>query len=227
MTWAKFDDRHDDRPAIKKAWRMSAGVAVGLHAMAVTHCARHESDGLIDPEWLAERLAVIPDRAGKTALTTLVKVKLFELLRAGDTREMTDDREFTVTVGPLDEDAYRVLDIFDYVDSSAYLADKRRKDADRKAEAARKAAAARAEAERNAAGGRLDSARNGDGIQNGSRGPYPTTPDHTRPDHTAPEGTPPAVSPVEELDLHRRVGLDAAGEREREDPELAISGGTA
>jgi hypothetical protein len=227
MTWAKFDDRHDDRPAIKKAWRMSAGVAVGLHAMAISHCARHESDGLIDPEWLAERLAVIPDRAGRSALSTLVKVRLFELLRAGETREVTDDRDFTVTIGPLDEDAYRVLDIFSYVDSSAYLADKRRRDAERKVEAARRAAAARAAAERNRAGGRAESERNDGGIQSGSRGPYPTRPDHTRPDHTAPEGTPLAGPPVEELDLGPHVGTNAAGKREREESDLAFSGETA
>ncbi len=36
-----------------------------------------------------------------------------------------------------------------------------------------------------------------------------------------------AVPTAEELDLDRRVGLDAAGEREREDSDLAFSGGTA
>jgi hypothetical protein len=226
MTWARFDDRYDDRPQIKKAWRMS-GYAVGLHTKSVTHCARHESDGLVDPEYLAERLAVIPDRAARHAVATLVKVGLYELLRAGETREVTDGKDFTVTVGPLDEDAYRVTDIFDFVDSSAYLADKRRRDAERKAEAARRAAAARAEAERNGRGGRADSARNGGGIQAPSGGPDQTVPDQTRPDQTAPEETPPAVPTAEELNLGRDVGTDAAGERERQNPDLALSRGTA
>lgn len=226
MTWAKFDDRYDDRPQIKKAWRMS-GYAVGLHTKSVTHCARHESDGLVDPEYLAERLAVIPDRAAKIAVATLVKVGLYELLRAGETRRVTDGKDFTVTVGPLDEDAYRVTDIFDFVDSSAYLVDKRRRDADRKAEAARKAAEARAEAERKASGGRSDSERNGAGIQSGSSGPDPTRPDPTTPDPTTPEEKPQAAPPARELDLGPDVGTDAAGERERQETDLALSGGTA
>ncbi len=36
-----------------------------------------------------------------------------------------------------------------------------------------------------------------------------------------------AVPTAEELVLDRRIGTDAVGEREREDPDLAISGGTA
>lgn len=226
MTWAKFDDRYDDRPQIKKAWRMS-GYAVGLHTKAVTHCARHESDGLIDPEWLAERLAVVPDRAGRGAVSTLVKLGLFELLREGETRDLTDAKGFTVQVGPLDEDAYRVTDIFDYVDSSKFLADKRRRDAARKAEVARRAAEERAEVDRRRRGIRPDSTGNGGGVRGPSAGPDPTTPDHTRPDLTAPQETPRAVPPVEEHVLGPGVGTDGAGKREREEPGFVFSKGTA
>jgi hypothetical protein len=118
MSWAKADDRYDDTPKIKRAWRLS-GYAVGLHWMAVTSCARHESDGLIDPEWLAERLAVIPRKAAVAALKTLVSVGLFEELPAGETRSMTDEDGNLVTVGPLPENAYIVHDYLDYNPSSA------------------------------------------------------------------------------------------------------------
>jgi 5-methylcytosine-specific restriction endonuclease McrA len=131
MSWAKADDRYDDTPKIKRAWRLS-GYAVGLHWMAVTSCARHESDGLIDPEWLAERLAVIPRKAAVAALKTLVSVGLFEELPAGETRSTTDEDGNLVTVGPLPENAYIVHDYLDYNPSSAQSGVRREWDRRRK-----------------------------------------------------------------------------------------------
>lgn len=131
MAWARGDDRYDDTRKIKKAWRMS-GYAVGLHWMAITHCARHETDGLVDPEWLAERLAVIPKAAGDKAIKTLVDLALFDELPAGETRELTDEKGYMVTVGPLDEDAYIVHDFLDYNFSTAQNEAKRAEDAERK-----------------------------------------------------------------------------------------------
>jgi hypothetical protein len=133
VTWTKFDDRYDDTGKVKRAWRRN-GYAVGLHAMAATACSRHESDGLVDPEWLSEKLGALPARARNATLETAVDLKLFDPLPAGQTRTLTDTKGFSVTVGPLGEDAYLVHDYLVYNDSSAYLSERRRKEAVRKAE---------------------------------------------------------------------------------------------
>jgi hypothetical protein len=74
MSWAKFDDRYHDNPKVKLAWRAHPR-AVGLHSMAITYCAMHETDGLVDPMWLEERL---PNKRERTnVLTALVGAGLF------------------------------------------------------------------------------------------------------------------------------------------------------
>lgn len=167
MSWAKGDDLYDDKPKIKKAWRLS-GYAVGLHWMAVTASCRHDSDGLVDPEWLAERLAVIPKPAARKAIETLVVLNLFEPLAAGEVRLLVDSKGNEITVGPLDEDSYIVHDYLEYNDSSLVLRARREKDAARKA-----------------AGGRNgrppDSTRTPRGIQADSESPDPTRPDQQTP----------------------------------------------
>lgn len=75
MTWAKFDDRYDDNRKIKRVWRENRG-AIGLHAMAITYCTRHETDGLIDEEWIIERLPTKTER--HKILAVLVHHGLFE-----------------------------------------------------------------------------------------------------------------------------------------------------
>lgn len=169
MSWAKGDDLYDDKPKIKKAWRLS-GYAVGLHWMAVTACCRHESDGLVDPEWLAGKLGVIPRKEAEKAVSVLVDLGLFDPLPTGESREFTDKRGFTVTIGPLEEDAHIVHDYLEYNDSSAYLSDKRAKDSERKA----RGGSARPSP---------DSKRIPRGIQAESGSPDPTRPD------LVPEGT--------------------------------------
>jgi len=137
MTWAKLDDRYDDHPKVKRAWRLS-GYAVGLHAAAITAACRHESDGLVDPEWLADRLAHLPRAAARRALDTLVRLRLFDELPAGEVLTLDDGKGFAVQIGPLDEDAYVVHDFLDHNPSSAYLADKRRRDSERKSQRRRR-----------------------------------------------------------------------------------------
>lgn len=172
MTWAKLDDRYDDHPKIKRAWRQS-GYAVGLHVAAITASCRHESDGLVDPEWLADKLAHLPRVAGRTAIDALVKLRLFDELPAGEALTLDDGRGFEVQVGPLDEDAHVVHDFLDYNESSAFLADRRRRDAERKLR-----------------GRRVDSRRNPDGIPADSQ----RSPDAGRPDsgHPVPSRPVPA-----------------------------------
>lgn len=109
MSWAKFDDRYDDGRKVKRAWRRHPR-AVGLHAMAITYCARHETDGLVDPEWLEEK---IPGKGERDkVLSVLVDVGLFE---------------------PGEDGEYRVHDYLDYNDTSAVLQERRQRDAERKA----------------------------------------------------------------------------------------------
>lgn len=173
MTWARGDDRYDDHPKIKKAWRVN-GYAVGLHWMATTASCRHETDGLVDPEWLTEKLAVLPSRARKPTLAMLVDLKLFETLPAGETRDGTDRHNFTVTVGPLDEDAYIVHDFLEYNDSSAYLRARRASDAARKASGGR--AGLRADSNGTPRGVRADSDGSPRGVDSDSASPVPTRP---------------------------------------------------
>jgi hypothetical protein len=108
MAWAKFDDRYDDNRKVKKAWRANKA-SVGLHAMAITYCARHETDGLVDVEWLIEKLPVAKER--NAAIAALVDAGLFMAV---------------------DGEMFQVKDYLDFNPSSAKLNEKRRKDSERK-----------------------------------------------------------------------------------------------
>jgi hypothetical protein len=90
MSWARFDDRYHDNRKVKRAWRRH-GKAVGLHAMSVTYCAMHETDGVVDAEWIEEKL---PSRKEREAvLEVLVEVGLFVAKNDGDF-EVKDYLEF-------------------------------------------------------------------------------------------------------------------------------------
>lgn len=108
MTWAKFDDRYHDNRKVKRAWKAHPR-AVGLHAMAVTYCAMHETDGMVDVEWLEEKLPAARERA--SVLAVLVEVGLFE---------------------PGEEGSYLVHDYLTYNPERADLEEKRRRDSERK-----------------------------------------------------------------------------------------------
>lgn len=90
MSWAKLDDRYDDNRKIKRAWRRNRA-AVGLHAMAITYCSRHRTDGVVDIDWLEERLPAEKERA--KVIGVLVDGGLFE---------------------PVDAEHWRVHDYLDY-----------------------------------------------------------------------------------------------------------------
>jgi hypothetical protein len=109
MSWAKFDDRYDDNRKVKRAWRTHPR-AVGLHAMAVTYCARHETDGVVDVEWIEDRLPTRVER--EKCLVALLKAGLFERI---------------------DDEHFRIHDYLEYNDSHAVLSERRARDAERKA----------------------------------------------------------------------------------------------
>lgn len=90
MTWARFDDRYDDHPKIKKAWRKDP-YAVGLHVMAITHCARHETDGLVDLAWIEEKIPQA--KARSRTIDVLVDAGLFDALD-GETFQVHDFLEY-------------------------------------------------------------------------------------------------------------------------------------
>lgn len=108
MTWARFDDRYHDNRKVKRAWRAHPR-AVGLHAMAVTYCAMHETDGIVDMEWLDEKLPAVKER--EKVLGALVDTGLFEALEDG---------------------SFLVHDYLTYNPARDDLEEKRRKDSERK-----------------------------------------------------------------------------------------------
>ncbi len=94
MNFAKLDDRYDDHRKIKRAWRQNRAL-VGLHAMAITYCWRHNTDGIVDIEWLEEKLPRAAEREKLVGL--LVELGLFD---------------------HVDEHTWRVHDYLDFQDSS-------------------------------------------------------------------------------------------------------------
>lgn len=134
MSWAKYDDGHDDSAKVRRALRegIMGLAAIGLHTLSVTQSARRETDGLVDIDWLDEKLHRISARDRQRLMDVMTDVGFYDALAAGASVEATDTKGFTVTIGPIDESAHIVHDYLDYNDSSAYMAERRRKDAERK-----------------------------------------------------------------------------------------------
>lgn len=93
MPYAQFDDRYDDHRKTKRAWRTQPA-AVGLHAMAITYCNRHKTDGLLDADWVEEKLSLSPLSAKQqqAAIEVLLEHGLFE--REGDNYKVHDFLEW-------------------------------------------------------------------------------------------------------------------------------------
>lgn len=108
MSWAKFDDRYHQNRKVRAAWRASRA-AVGLHAMAITYCAGHETDGLVDHLWIEERLPAAKER--EVVLRALTDAGLFHDQGNG---------------------SYLVNDYLSFNPSRAELDERRRKDSERK-----------------------------------------------------------------------------------------------
>jgi hypothetical protein len=157
MSWSRFDDLYDDHPKVMAATHSNA-LAAALHPQAITAASRRESDGLVDPFWL---LARAPDKRKRTeALAVLVRLRLFDVIPAGETWAGEDDKGHRVVIGPFEEDRHIVHDYLDYNPSSAQLQERRRLDAERKASGRRK------DSDGSPAGHEPDS----DGSPNGPRG---------------------------------------------------------
>lgn len=154
MTWAKFDDRYHDNRKVKKAWRTEP-VSIGLHCMAITYSSMHETDGIIDLDWLEEKLPNAKLR--QRVVATLVDAGLFE---------------------PVDGDRFLVHDYLDFNPSSEQLGEKRRKDAERKRQ--RQSRGVHAESEPTPNGIHAESERQVRALRAGSVHPVPSRPDPTR-----------------------------------------------
>lgn len=108
MSWAKIDDQFHGHRKATKAWRGHPR-ALGLHLLAMSYCAGHLTDGLVDDEFVEEK---IPAKRERDAVTnSLVEAELWE-------------RE---------DDGWRIHDWLDFNPSRTDTLDKRRKEADRKA----------------------------------------------------------------------------------------------
>jgi hypothetical protein len=173
VSWVKSDDRLDDTKKIKRAWRKHRAT-VGLHAMSKTYSARHETDGLIDLDWIEEKLPDDDERA--EVLAVMLAERLYEELPSGETKRITV-RGMRITYGPHDETSYIVHDYLEFNEAKCEAEDRRRKEAERKA-------AARARKSGGSPPGQpSDNSGTDAGLQEVSAlsRPDPTRPDPTRP----------------------------------------------
>lgn len=133
MAWVRLDDRFDDSRKVQSAFNR-APIAVSVFVMAITYCARHETDGLVDAAWLKRQVPAYKSR--RKALEVLVSEGLFEPENGG---------------------GYRIHDYLDYQPSRKDLEAKRAADAERKARG--RASRVRDVSARTPAGIRAESAR--------------------------------------------------------------------
>jgi len=189
VSWSRFDDLYDDHPKLMAAMH-TCPLAAALHAHAITAASRRESDGLVDPFWL---LARVPNkRRQDEALATLVRLRLYDVLPAGETLTRADAQGFEATIGPFDEQRYVVHDYLDFNPSSTQLAEKRRKDALRKMAGRRK----------DSAGSPRGHAVESAGSPSGPRGrgragphPIPVPSQSLRPPQAPPQAGGPQIDP--------------------------------
>jgi hypothetical protein len=148
MSWVRLDDRLHDNRKIKRLWLRDRG-ALALHLMALSYCGGHETDGLVDTEFLT---LLAPGKADRDKLTA-------SLVDAG----------VWVAVA----DGWQINDFLEYNPSSADLNEKRRKDSERKARGRR------TQSERSPDGIRAESAESPEGVRAASGRPVPARPDPT------------------------------------------------
>jgi hypothetical protein len=209
VSWARFDDLYDDNRKVKRAFRREP-MAVAVHVMSITYAARHETDGVVDLDWLEERMHDDEQRA--RVLAVLVDAGLFERLPAGESLALhVDDRTkhagaHDVTLGPLSEDAYVIHDFLDYNPSSVEAHAKRRADADRKRQA-------RDSSTERPGGVRADTKRTPSGVNAASKSPDPTRPDPTQEAPLPPRAGEESNSSLSE----KRADRARAGSRRRVD----------
>lgn len=159
MTWARFDDLYDDNRKVKRAWRRNPR-AVGLHAMSITYSSRHETDGVIDLDWLEEKMPKPAER--EATIKTLVECGLYE---------------------PIDGERFRVHDYTDFNPSRSDLESKRKRDAARK----RNPNGLRAESERTPDGIHAEGAVESNGNPDGASRALPQATPAARPVPSLPD----------------------------------------
>jgi hypothetical protein len=108
MTWAKIDDQFHGHRKAKRAWKGHAR-ALGLHLLAISYCAGHLTDGLVDDEFVEEKLPGGRERGQVTQ--ALVDAGLWR--RVGD--------------------GWEINDWLEYNPSREEVVDRRRRDSERKA----------------------------------------------------------------------------------------------
>jgi hypothetical protein len=173
MSWAKLDDQFHAHRKATKAWRGHPR-ALGLHLLAMSYCAGHLTDGLVDDEFVEEKIPQTRERSAAT--DALVDAELWE-------------REDT---------GWRIHDWLDFNPSKADTLAKRQKEADRKA---RGRASQRGECPPNVHPDTGEvSARTTSGVRADETDPS-VGPDPTRPD-PGTNGFRDAVSDVVELHAH-------------------------
>ncbi len=108
MSWAKLDDQFHAHRKATKAWRAHPR-ALGLHLLAMSYCAGHLTDGLVDDEFVEEKIPQARERDQVTS--ALVDAELWTRV----------------------DDGWLIHDWLDFNPSRADTLEKRRKEADRKA----------------------------------------------------------------------------------------------
>lgn len=146
MTWAKIDDQLHAHRKVKKAWKAHRG-SLGLHLLAMSYCAGHLTDGLVDDEFVEEKL---PNDRERVAITDA-------LVAAG--------------LWGREDDGWRINDWLDFNPSRADVEERRRRDADRKA------TRRRGESTKRPRGHAADTDRNPADPSRAGASPDPTRPD--------------------------------------------------
>jgi len=109
MTWARLDDSFYDHPKTLRIWNRCPG-AVGLHARAISWCAKHEQDGHL-PAAIVESISPVQSDRDE---------QISALTGEGAWHE--------------NGDGFVIHDYLDYNPSREEVASKRRKDRERKRE---------------------------------------------------------------------------------------------
>jgi hypothetical protein len=75
MPWAKLDDRFHSHPKVREAW-YKCPASIGLHCMAITFAADHQTDGAV-PGWFVAGAFQKPKDL-QEAVGTLVELGMWE-----------------------------------------------------------------------------------------------------------------------------------------------------
>jgi hypothetical protein len=108
MSWGKIDDQFHAHRKAKRAWKGHPR-ALGLHLLAMSYCAGQLTDGLVDDEFVDEKLPSKKER------------------------EQVTDALVAAELWVREDDGWRINDWLEYNPSRADTLDKRRRDSERKA----------------------------------------------------------------------------------------------